>query len=315
MLFYIAEDDEATRRMLTEIIEDEDLGEVVGEAEDGSMIDGQLLTLKKADIVLIDLLMPRRDGIETIRHIGDSFSGKYVMISQVESKELIAEAYSLNVEYYILKPINRLEVLSVIKKVMERIRLERSLVDIHQSIDRVLKVDSYANQRKNFLNETHITASSQWLLSELGIISEKGCHDLLEILDYLFQYEHEETYNNVLPPLKDIFAKIAQNRLGHSASIITLNREIKASQQRVRRAIFQSLTHLASLGLTDFSNPIFDRYASTFFDFTTVRKRMTELNQGSSSSTSRIRVNTRKFIQALYYEVKQLVSEHQWSSS
>ena len=81
MLFYIAEDDEATRRMLTEIIEDEDLGEVVGEAEDGSMIDGQLLTLKKADIVLIDLLMPRRDGIETVRHIGESLSGKYVMIS------------------------------------------------------------------------------------------------------------------------------------------------------------------------------------------------------------------------------------------
>lgn len=38
--------------------------------------------------------MPIRDGIETIRHLKGTFSGKVIMISQVESKELIAEAYS-----------------------------------------------------------------------------------------------------------------------------------------------------------------------------------------------------------------------------
>lgn len=38
------------------------------------------------------------------------------MVSQVESKELIAEAYSLGVEYYIIKPINRIEVLTVVRK-------------------------------------------------------------------------------------------------------------------------------------------------------------------------------------------------------
>lgn len=49
------------------------------------------------------------------------------MVSQVESKELIAEAYSLGVEYYIIKPINRIEVLTVVRKVIERIRLEKSI--------------------------------------------------------------------------------------------------------------------------------------------------------------------------------------------
>ena len=52
------------------------------------------------------------------------------MISQVESKQLIGEAYTLGVEYYITKPLNKIEVVSVVRKVMERIRLERSIHDI-----------------------------------------------------------------------------------------------------------------------------------------------------------------------------------------
>lgn len=34
------------------------------------------LNFKKVDILFIDLLMPMRDGIETVRHIASSFTGK-----------------------------------------------------------------------------------------------------------------------------------------------------------------------------------------------------------------------------------------------
>jgi two-component system, response regulator YcbB len=83
MNYFIIDDNPAIRAMLTDMIEDEDLGNVVGEAEDGSLVDNGLLSLKKTDVVLIDLLMPIRDGIETIRALADVFQGKFVMISQV----------------------------------------------------------------------------------------------------------------------------------------------------------------------------------------------------------------------------------------
>ena len=70
MKFYIVDDDEVHRLMLARIIEDEDLGEIIGEAEDGSMLDKNLMILKYVDILFIDLLMPVRDGIETIRRQG-----------------------------------------------------------------------------------------------------------------------------------------------------------------------------------------------------------------------------------------------------
>lgn len=127
MYFYIVDDEKAVRSMLAQIIEDEDLGEVIGEAEDGLSLEQQMVILKNIDILFIDLLMPNQDGIKTIRQIKPSFKGKIIMVSQVESKELIAEAYSLGVEYYIIKPINRIEVLTVVRKVIERIRLEKSI--------------------------------------------------------------------------------------------------------------------------------------------------------------------------------------------
>ncbi|MMZ67407.1 YcbB domain protein [compost metagenome] len=111
---------------------------------------------------------------------------------------------------------------------------------------------------------------------------------------------------NGIPPLKEIFLNLAQRRLGKSATDLELKKEIKASEQRVRRAISQSLNHLASLGLTDFSNWKFENYASKFFDFTNVRKKMTELQHSSTSSTSLAGINTKKFIQVLYFEAQRL---------
>ena len=89
MRFFIVDDDEVIRSMLTEIIEDYDLGEVVGEAENGAAINGHLLTSKAIDILMIDLLMPIKDGIETVRDLMPEFKGRIVMFSQVEDKEMV----------------------------------------------------------------------------------------------------------------------------------------------------------------------------------------------------------------------------------
>lgn len=311
MLFYLTDDDEAVRTMLAQIIGDEGLGEVAGEAEDGCLLDGNMLNMLNIDILLIDLLMPNQDGLETIRQIKPLFKGKIIMISQVESKELIAEAYSLGSEYYITKPINRIEVLTIIQKVMERIQLEKSIQDIHKSLNTVLKWDKHPKIQQKSFNEKKIRTSGQVLLSELGIAGENGSKDLLDILDYLYENEQVQALNKGVPTLKEIFITVAKKRLGTSASESELKKEIKASEQRVRRAISQSLNHLASLGLADFSNWKFETYAPKFFDFTSVRKKMTELKNGSIPPTSLTRINTKKFIQVLYYEVQRVHSESQ----
>lgn len=307
MRFFIADDDRAIRSILGQIIEDEDLGEVVDEAGDGVGLEAHSLNLKKVDILLIDLLMPARDGIQTIRHIHPEFKGKVIMISQVEAKEMMAEAYELGIEYYIHKPVNRIEIVSVIRKVMERIKLEKSIYDIQASLRHVLPLEPVISQGAGAgAKRRTMKEAGEFLLSELGIVGENGSKDLLEILLYLHETQSANSHEVNFPPLKQLFIKTAERKLDHGATDVEVMREVKAAEQRIRRAIHHSLNHFASLGLTDFSNPKFEHYASKFFDFTDVSQRMKEMQKTSSPAGSTGRVNTKKFVQIFYFEAKQL---------
>jgi two-component system response regulator YcbB len=304
MNYFIIDDDPAIRAMLTDLIEDEDLGKVVGEAEDGSLVDNGKLALKKVDVVLMDLLMPKRDGIETIRVLSSEFQGKFVMISQMEAKELIGEAYSLGAEYYITKPLNRLEIAGVLKKVNERVILEKSIRGIQESLTLFTGHQSPPSSSPHTKN---IIEAGRSLISDLGMIGESGSEDLMKILEFLQDDKQKFGSSYIFPPLKEIFYGNAQKKLGEEAAEAEVQKEMKASEQRVRRAIYQALNYIASLGLTDYSNPKFEAYSSTFFDFSEVRKKMLELEDKSDRSTNQSRINMKKFIQSLYLEAQQLV--------
>ena len=303
MNYFIIDDDPAIRGMLTEIIEDEDLGKVVGEAEDGALVNNGLLFLKKADVVLIDLLMPLRDGIETIRSLADGFQGRFVMISQVETKEMIGEAYRLGAEYYITKPLNQVEISCILNKVNERILVDQSIKGIQKS----LNVFTDRPKSSKTFHTKNIMEAGRSLISDLGMIGEGGSEDLLNILGFLQNEKQRLGPAYSFPYLKEIFAGIAAEKLGNQAKEAEIQKEMKASEQRVRRALNQALIHIASLGLTDYMNPKFEAYSSTFFDFSEVRKKMLELEDKSKKVSSQSRNNMKKFIQVLFMEARQMM--------
>src|SRR5690625_6326205 len=86
MNFFLVDDDITTRTMLKEIIHDHELGIVIGEAEDGSLLDHNSLALKKSDILIIDLLMPTKDGIETVEDIKSYFTRSEEHTSELQSR-------------------------------------------------------------------------------------------------------------------------------------------------------------------------------------------------------------------------------------
>ncbi|HEU4964111.1 MAG TPA: DNA-binding domain-containing protein, partial [Bacilli bacterium] len=67
-------------------------------------------------------------------------------------------------------------------------------------------------------------------------------------------------------------------------------------------AVLQALSHLASIGLTDYTNPTFEHFAPRLFDFQEVRLRMNEVQAGEKATKSRL--NIKKFLSALYSEAK-----------
>lgn len=297
MRFFLVDDDASIRAVLSNIIQDEGLGTIEGEAIDGADVNIDLLEIKKIDVLIIDLLMPNRDGIETIREIGPYFQGKIIMLSQVETKDLIGDAYSLGIDYYITKPINRLEVLHILNKVMERIRLEHSIYNIEKSLKQLRRPEKKLSDLMS--DDEHLNVKCKYLLTELGIISECGHEDLIDIMEVMYKRKLGKEIERL--SLKELFELVCIKRYG-KAHPDQNQKEIRSSVQRVRRAVHQSLEHIASLGLADYYNPTFENYASKFFEFEQVRLKMLEL-QGKSSNSKHIRVNIKKFIQALYAEV------------
>lgn len=69
------------------------------------------------DLVLLDILMPVKDGISVLKDIGPSAKA-VAIISSVDQKEVIDEAMSLGAKGYLVKPYDATEVISMIDKLV-----------------------------------------------------------------------------------------------------------------------------------------------------------------------------------------------------
>ena len=301
--FFVIDDDLACRRILAQIIEDEGLGDVIGELADGyGDVAGTILS-RQPDVVLIDLLMPGKDGIEIVEKlIKIGFPGKIVMISQVEKKEMVAQAYAAGIEFYINKPVNRIEVISVIKRVVERLEMERSFARMRDSIAALDHLNSMGPAVSQAIfshaqEEKVLVERTREILADMGLIGEPGSHDLIQIVLFLGTVSDVEKYLGEYRHLKELYQAIHQKYLEEEK-----HSDVRAIEQRVRRAIKHAMDHISAVGLDDYTNLVFERYSAKFFDFSELRLKMKELEQDKDTPT-RTRVNIKQFINALYWEV------------
>lgn len=294
LTYLVADDDPVSRRMINQIIEDEDLGEVIDMVEDGVEAEHKAHSLQP-DIVVLDLLMPGQDGIETMRRLNErGYQGKFVMISQVENKKMVEVAYMTGAVFFIHKPINRVEVRTVLGQVRDTVKIKDSLKKIKQSLAHLESLE----ERNEKIKDEHDSLSKvvQGILSELGILGESGTKDLIKIMNYL--YRKKIRSDSQFPTIKEIYHEVAALS---GQSPMEIAKEAKAMEQRIRRVINHAISNLASLGLSDYTHPKFEYYASKFFDFPEVHKRMKQLGNGDSSH-DKVKINAKKFIQVLFWE-------------
>ncbi|MBM4235327.1 MAG: response regulator [Firmicutes bacterium] len=301
--FFIIDDDLACRKILAQIIEDENLGEVIGELPDGHGNAVGTVAYHQPDVLLVDLLMPGKDGVEIVEQLrARDYKGKIVMISQVEKKEIVAQAYAAGIEFYINKPVNKVEVISVIRNVTDRLKMELSFEQMRNSLNALDRIGSLKRDHRPVeakpLGRDVIRDRTRELLADLGLIGEPGSHDLIQIVLFLSGVPDIEKYLGEYRHLKDLYQAIHDTYLRDEEK----KSDVRAIEQRVRRAVKHAMEHVAALGLEDYNNPIFERYGSKFFDFNELRLKMKEL-ENTTDKDSKTRVNIRQFINALYGEI------------
>ena len=115
----IADDASFMRQMIREIIEPEGY-EVVGEATNGIEAVEQFTELHP-DLVTMDIVMPKRSGIDAVKGIIEKHPGAcVVMCSALGQETLVMEALQAGAKDFIVKPFKPDNVLQTLQKVLEK---------------------------------------------------------------------------------------------------------------------------------------------------------------------------------------------------
>ena len=115
----IADDASFMRQMIRDIIEPEGY-EVVGEASDGVEVVEKFRALRP-DLVMMDIVMPKRSGIDAVRTIRSEDGGAtIVMCSALGQETLVMEAIQAGAKDFIVKPFKPDAVIATLAKVIEK---------------------------------------------------------------------------------------------------------------------------------------------------------------------------------------------------
>lgn len=119
----LADDNEEIVGLLSDVCGlDEDIV-VVGRATDGEEAY-QIIKEKEPDVVLLDLIMPKLDGLSVMDKVNSDKSikkiPKFIIISAIGKEDITEDAFNLGAHYYIRKPFDNDAVLKQLKYIKDR---------------------------------------------------------------------------------------------------------------------------------------------------------------------------------------------------
>jgi AmiR/NasT family two-component response regulator len=158
----IAEDDSQVAQNLREYLEA--IGhEVVAEARDGAEAV-TLVTTLHPDLVLMDIHMPRMDGLKASMAIMESQPTPIVLITAFSDGELVQQADEAGVLAYLVKPVNEAELRPAITLAVSRFRQWRALSDEAESLRQSLAERKVVERAKGILMQRlNITEEEAYL--------------------------------------------------------------------------------------------------------------------------------------------------------
>ena len=132
----IAEDEALIRLDLKEMLEEEGF-EVVGEAGDGETAVA-LVEALRPDLVVLDVKMPRLDGISAAERIAAARLAPVVMLTAFSQRELVERAREAGAMAYVVKPFGKADLLPAVELALSRydelMTLEREVLDLRERL-------------------------------------------------------------------------------------------------------------------------------------------------------------------------------------
>jgi len=151
MRILVAEDETIIRLDLKDLLERAGF-EVVAEAKDGEEAVA-LARSAQPDLALMDVKMPRLDGIEAARRILDERPIPIVMLTAYGQQELVARAAEAGVFGYLVKPFREQDLLPAIHTARARHEELQALREEAESLQEALAARKVIERAKGLLME------------------------------------------------------------------------------------------------------------------------------------------------------------------
>lgn len=133
----IAEDEALIRLDLAEMLRDEGY-HVVGEAADGQEAV-ELADELRPDLVIMDVKMPRRDGIDAAAEIAAKRIAPVVVLTAFSQRDLVERARDAGAMAYLVKPFSVSDLIPAIELAVSRYTeitgLEREVADLNDRLE------------------------------------------------------------------------------------------------------------------------------------------------------------------------------------
>lgn len=157
----IADDNDGIVQRLDAIVSADDELQVVGISNNGEDIV-DIIKEKQPDVVLLDIIMPKIDGLTVMDRVNNDSSIKkhpaFIVITGVSKEKITEDAFDLGADYYILKPFDNDLVINRIKRTKGR-KIERGIQD--------RKVNAYESQ--NDYMERNLETDVTNIIHEIGV--------------------------------------------------------------------------------------------------------------------------------------------------
>lgn len=195
----VADDNERILDLLGEMIdEDKDLN-LVGKANNGE--DAYtLIKEKQPDVVLLDLIMPKMDGLSVMELVNENKELKkrpdFIVITAIGQERITEDAFKRGASYYILKPFNNEMILN---------RIKSAGAGRHHD----LHMTSFFNEPAGMETEIDLETRVTDMIHEIGIPAHiKGYHYLRDAI--MMAVEDMDVLNAVTKVLYPTVAKLYQ---------------------------------------------------------------------------------------------------------
>ena len=195
----IADDNERILDLLGEVINSDKELNLVGKANNGEDVY-TLIKEKQPDVVLLDLIMPKMDGLSVMELVNSNKELRkhpnFIVITAVGQERITEDAFKKGANYYILKPFNNEMVLNRIKNANQILRHE-------------LKTFATDESDPETTLEINLEARVTDMIHEIGIPAHiKGYHYLRDAI--IMAVEDMDVLNAITKVLYPTVAKMHQ---------------------------------------------------------------------------------------------------------